>query len=105
MARPAGFCWTHILPNLGNLVIVLASVEAARMIIVESFLSYLGLGVPPPAPSWGGMLSEAQLYVFTRGWMAAFPGLAILVTVLGINLVGDALRDYLDPQMKTLTTG
>jgi peptide/nickel transport system permease protein len=97
--------WTHILPNLGNLVIVLASVEAARMIIVESFLSYLGLGVPPPAPSWGGMLSEAQLYVFTKGWMAAFPGLAILGTVLGINLVGDALRDYLDPQMKTLATG
>jgi peptide/nickel transport system permease protein len=94
----------HILPNLGNLVIVLASVEAARMIVVESFLSYLGLGVPPPAPSWGGMLSEAQLYVFTRWWMAAPPGLAIVVTVLGVNLVGDALRDFLDPQMKTLAT-
>ena len=95
----------HILPNLANLVIVLASVEVARMIIVESFLSYLGLGVPPPTPSWGGMLSEGQLYVFTSGWLATFPGLAILVTVLGINLVGDALRDYLDPQMKTVTTG
>src|SRR5262245_54752508 len=94
----------HILPNLANLVIVLASVEAARMIVVESFLSYLGLGVPPPAPSWGGMLSEAQLYVFTKWWMATLPGLAIVVTVLGVNLVGDALRDFLDPQMKTLTS-
>jgi peptide/nickel transport system permease protein len=92
----------HLLPNLANLVIVLASVEVARMIIVESFLSYLGLGVPPPTPSWGGMLSEGQLYVFTQWWLAAFPGLAILVTVLGINLVGDALRDLLDPQMKTI---
>jgi ABC-type dipeptide/oligopeptide/nickel transport system permease subunit len=95
----------HILPNLANLVIVLASLEVARMIIVESFLSYLGLGVPPPTPSWGGMLSESQLYVFTRWWMAAFPGLAILVTVLGINLAGDALRDFLDPQMKAATIG
>ena len=92
----------HILPNLANLVIVLVSVEAARMIVVESFLSYLGLGVPPPAPSWGSMLSEAQLYVFTKGWMATLPGLAIVVTVLGVNLAGDALRDFLDPQMKTL---
>jgi peptide/nickel transport system permease protein len=95
----------HILPNLGNLLIVLASVEVARMIIVESFLSYLGLGVPPPTPSWGGMLSEGQLYVFTSSWLAMFPGLAIFVTVLGVNLVGDALRDLFDPHMKTVTAG
>jgi peptide/nickel transport system permease protein len=95
----------HILPNLANLLIVLASVEVARMIIVESFLSYLGLGVPPPTPSWGGMLSEGQLYVFTSSWLAMFPGLAIFTTVLGVNLVGDALRDLLDPHMKTVTTG
>ena len=95
----------HIVPKLWNLIIVLASVEVARMIIVESFLSYLGLGVPPPTPSWGGMLSEGQLYVFTRWWLAAFPGLAIFVTVLGVNLIGDALRDLLDPHMKTVGTG
>jgi peptide/nickel transport system permease protein len=95
----------HIVPNLANLLIVLASVEVARMIIVESFLSYLGLGVPPPTPSWGGMLSEGQLYVFTSSWLAMFPGLAIFTTVLGVNLVGDALRDLLDPHMKTVTTG
>jgi peptide/nickel transport system permease protein len=91
----------HILPNVANLIVVLASVEVARMIIVESFLSYLGLGVPPPAPSWGGMLSEGQLYVLTKWWLATFPGLAILFTVLGVNLIGDALRDLLDPKLKT----
>jgi len=95
----------HIVPNLWNLIIVLASVEVARMIIVESFLSYLGLGVPPPTASWGGMLSEGQLYIFTRWWLAAFPGLAIFVTVFGVNLIGDALRDLLDPHMKTVGTG
>jgi peptide/nickel transport system permease protein len=95
----------HILPNLANLVVVLASVEVARMIVVESFLSYLGLGVPPPAPSWGGMLSEGQLYVLTKWWLATFPGLAILVTVLGVNLIGDALRDLLDPTLKTAAPG
>jgi ABC-type dipeptide/oligopeptide/nickel transport system permease subunit len=95
----------HIVPNLVGLIVVLASVEVARMIIVESFLSYLGLGVPPPAPSWGGMLSEGQLYVLTKWWLAAFPGLAIVLTVLGVNLVGDALRDVLDPALKTAAPG
>ena len=102
---PARILAAHILPNLANLIVVLASVEVARMIIVESFLSYLGLGVPPPAPSWGGMLSEGQLYVLTKWWLATFPGLAILVTVLGVNLVGDALRDILDPTLKTAGPG
>jgi peptide/nickel transport system permease protein len=102
---PARLLAAHILPNLANLIVVLASVEVARMIIVESFLSYLGLGVPPPAPSWGGMLSEGQLYVLTKWWLATFPGLAILVTVLGVNLVGDALRDILDPTLKTAGPG
>jgi peptide/nickel transport system permease protein len=101
---PARVLFGHILPNLWNLIIVLASVEVARMIVVESFLSYLGLGVPPPTPSWGGMLSEGQLYVFTRWWLAALPGLAIFATVLGINLLGDTLRDLLDPHMKTVGT-
>lgn len=102
---PARILGGHILPNLGNLIVVLASVEVARMIIVESFLSYLGLGVPPPAPSWGGMLSEGQLYVLTKWWLATFPGLAILLTVLGVNLVGDTLRDVLDPTLKTAAPG
>jgi peptide/nickel transport system permease protein len=102
-ASPVRILFLHIFPNLGNLIIVLASVEVGRMIIVESFFSYLGLGVPPPIPSWGGMLSEGQLYVLTKWWLAMFPGLGILVTVLGINLIGDALRDLLDPQQKTIS--
>jgi ABC-type dipeptide/oligopeptide/nickel transport system permease subunit len=101
-ASPLRILLAHVTPNVANLIMVLASVEIARMIIVESFLSYLGLGVPPPVPSWGGMLSEGQLYVLTKWWLATFPGLAILVTVLGVNLIGDALRDLLDPHLKTV---
>ena len=87
----------HVLPNLANTVIVMASLEVARMIILESFLSFLGLGIQPPTPSWGGMLGEGRVYMLTHWWLAAFPGLAIFVTTLGINLFGDGLRDVLDP--------
>jgi peptide/nickel transport system permease protein len=103
-ARPSKILFSHVLPNVVNLIIVLATVEVGRMIIVESFLSYLGLGVPPPVPSWGGMLSEGQLYIFQRWWLPTFPGMAILLTVLGVNLVGDALRDLFDPQLRTVGT-
>jgi ABC-type dipeptide/oligopeptide/nickel transport system permease subunit len=87
----------HVLPNLANTVIVMASLEVARMIILESFLSFLGLGIQPPTPSWGGMLGEGRVYVLTHWWLAAFPGGAIFLTTLGINLFGDGLRDVLDP--------
>ncbi len=87
----------HVLPNLANTVIVMASLEVARMIILESFLSFLGLGIQPPTPSWGGMLGEGRVYVLTHWWLAAFPGAAIFITTLGINLFGDGLRDLLDP--------
>ncbi len=87
----------HILPNVINTIIVTASLEVARMIIQESFLSFLGLGVQPPTPSWGGMLGEGRTYMLTQWWLAAFPGLAIFITTLGINLLGDGLRDLLDP--------
>lgn len=90
----------HILPNTVSTCIVIATVEAARMIILESALSFLGLGVQPPAPSWGGMLSEGKVYLSTAWWLTTFPGLAIMLTVLGINLLGDALRDALDPTLK-----
>src|SRR5574337_1290099 len=87
----------HVLPNLLNTIIVMASLEVARMIILESFLSFLGLGIQPPTPSWGAMLGEGRVYMLTHWWLAAFPGLAIFVTTLGINLFGDGLRDVLDP--------
>ncbi|HWU38245.1 MAG TPA: ABC transporter permease, partial [Candidatus Acidoferrum sp.] len=87
----------HIFPNLVNTIIVTSSLEVARMIIQESFLSFLSLGVQPPTPSWGGMLGEGRMYMLTHPWLATFPGLAIFATTLGINLLGDGLRDLLDP--------
>src|SRR6266511_1137310 len=90
----------QIFPNLVSAVVVISSVLVARMIILESFLSFLGLGVQPPTPSWGGMLGEGKDYMLLRWWLATFPGLAIFVTTLLINLLGDGLRDWLDPSMK-----
>lgn len=90
----------HVVPNVLSTGIVIASTEAARMIILESALTFLALGVQPPTPSWGGMLTDGKLYFSSAWWFTTFPGLAILVTVLGINLLGDALRDVLDPKLK-----
>ena len=87
----------HILPNLLNSIIVIGSLEIAHNILRESFLSFLGLGIQPPIPSWGGMLGEGRSYMLMRWWLAAFPGMFIFVTTLGINLMGDGLRDLLDP--------
>jgi len=87
----------QVFPNVVNTIIVTSSLEVARMIIQESFLSFLGLGVQPPTPSWGGMLGEGRTYMLTHPWLATFPGIAIFVTTLGINLLGDGLRDLLDP--------
>jgi peptide/nickel transport system permease protein len=92
--------WRHILPNVWPPIIVVATFSVARMIIAEASLSFLGLGIPPPAPSWGAMLDEGRNYITTGWWLALFPGLAILVLVLGINLVGDWLRDLLDPRLE-----
>ena len=90
----------HILPNLATSLIVVGTVEVARAIIRESILSFLGLGVPPPTPSWGVMLSEGRGYMLIQWWLATFPGLAIFVSALGMNLIGDALRDLLDPHLR-----
>ena len=95
----------HLLPNLVNTIIVMASLEVARMIILESFLSFLGLGIQPPTPSWGAMLGEGRVYMLTHWWLAAFPGAAIFVTTLGINLFGDGLRDVLDPHRVLMQPG
>jgi peptide/nickel transport system permease protein len=90
----------QILPNLVSVIIVIATLQVARVIILESFLSFLGLGVQPPTPAWGNMLGEGRVYMLNSWWIAAFPGLAIFVTTLAINLMGNALRDWLDPHMK-----
>jgi ABC-type dipeptide/oligopeptide/nickel transport system permease subunit len=90
----------QILPNLVSIIVVIATLQVARVIILESFLSFLGLGIQPPTPAWGNMLGEGRVYMLNSWWIAAFPGLAIFATTLAINLMGNALRDWLDPHMK-----
>ena len=90
----------HLLPNVLPPITVVATFSVARTIIAEASLSFLGLGIPAPAPSWGAMLDEGRNYITTGWWLALFPGLAILLLVLGINLVGDWLRDVLDPRLE-----
>jgi peptide/nickel transport system permease protein len=88
----------HLLPEVLSTIIVLATFDVGRIIILESTLSFLGLGVQPPTPSWGSDLRDAAAYVRQAWWTAAFPGVAIMVIVLAINLLGDGLRDWLDPR-------
>ncbi len=92
----------HIIPNLVNSVIVIGTVQVARLIISEAFLSFLGLGVQPPTPSWGYMLQESQSFMFDWSdvWLPTLPGLAIFITALSINFVGDGLRDLMDPHQR-----
>jgi peptide/nickel transport system permease protein len=89
----------HVLPNIASVLIVQATIQFALAILAEAGLSYLGLGTQPPQPSWGRMLNEAQTFMFMAPRLAIFPGLAIAVAVLGLNLLGDGLRDVLDPKL------
>ncbi|HSB68669.1 MAG TPA: ABC transporter permease [Candidatus Methylomirabilis sp.] len=88
---------TQILPNVVGPILVIATLGVAYAILTEASLSFLGLGAQPPTPSWGGMLSTAREQLFTAPWISIFPGMAIFITVLGLNLLGDGLRDILDP--------
>jgi peptide/nickel transport system permease protein len=88
----------HILPNVLSPIIVVATLQLGRAIILESTLSFLGLGIQPPTPSLGGMLADGRRYLDTAWWVATMPGLAIMIVVLGANLLGDSLRDLLDPR-------
>ncbi|MFO8061255.1 MAG: ABC transporter permease [Bacillota bacterium] len=90
----------HVLPNAMGPLLVNATLMVGQAIITESILSFLGVGIQPPVPSWGNMLSDAQNYLWLAPWMAVFPGLMILVTVLAFNLLGDGLRDALDPRLR-----
>jgi peptide/nickel transport system permease protein len=101
-AGPLRLMGLHILPNIANTLIVLATLQLGTTIIIEASLSFLGLGVPPPDPSWGGMLADGRPYLTTSWWIAVFPGVAIMLTVLSVNLLGDWLRVRLDPKFRQL---
>jgi peptide/nickel transport system permease protein len=90
----------HILPNITNLLIVQGTIQFSLGILAEAGLSYVGLGAQPPTPSWGRMLAESQTMISFAPWLALFPGFAIVLTVLGLNLMGDGLRDLLDPRIR-----
>ena len=89
--------WQHIAPNTLSSLIVQATFIFAEAIIIEAALSFLGAGVPPPAPSWGNILSDGKTYIFNAWWMTFFPGVTITLAIIGLNLFGDGLRDLLDP--------
>lgn len=92
--------WRHVLPNCVAPLVVLATSMFGWALLAESALSFLGLGVPPPAPTWGNMLAGSRPFIAKAVWLAVFPGACISLTLLGINLLGDALRDRLDPRMR-----
>jgi peptide/nickel transport system permease protein len=89
----------HVLPNICGVLIVQATISFATAILAEAALSFLGLGTQPPQPSWGRMLAEAQTQMFQAPLLAVWPGAAIMLSVLGLNLMGDGLRDLLDPRL------
>ena len=96
---PWRITWEHVLPNILSILIVQATIQFAIAILAEAALSYLGIGTQPPQPSWGRMLSEAQTLLFQAPMLAVYPGVAIAMAVLGLNLLGDGLRDLLDPRL------
>lgn len=107
LARVAGaggayIVWRHILPNILNTLVVLCTLQVGWAIIVEASLTFLGAGVPPPTPTWGGMVAEGLDYIESAWWISVMPGLAILLVVFSYNTVGDWLRDVLDPQLRNV---
>jgi peptide/nickel transport system permease protein len=105
LARTAGcsrlsIMWHHILPNIAGSLVVLATLQVGTVIIMEASLSFLGVGVPPPSPAWGSMIADGRSYVVSAWWLCIFPGLAVLLTVLAMNLLGDELTDALNPTLR-----
>ena len=102
---PLGITLRHVLPNIASILIVQATIQFAVAILAEAGLSYLGLGTQPPTPSWGGMLRDAQTYIYQAPELAVWPGLTIALAVLGLNMLGDGLRDLLDPRLRVMRLG
>jgi peptide/nickel transport system permease protein len=101
-ARDATILFRHILPNVVTPAIIIATFGVAAAIIGEATLSFLGVGIQAPTPTWGNMLADGRAYVSSAWWLATFPGVAIMLTVLSINVIGDWLRDYLDPRLRNV---
>lgn len=97
----AAVMWRHVLPNISAVLLVQVTIQFALAIVAEAGLSYVGLGTQPPLPSWGRMLNDAQTYIYRAPLLAVFPGAAITLAVLGLNLLGDGLRDWLDPRLSS----
>lgn len=91
--------WRHVLPNLTTPIVILTTFEIARLLLLESAVSFLGLGIQPPTPSWGTMIADGRNHIYEGWWVSTMPGLAICLTVLAFNLLGDGLRDLLDPRV------
>jgi len=94
--------FSDVVPNIVIPILIMATLEVGQMILAEAALSFLGLGVQPPTPSWGGMVADARDYLSFAWWVPTLPGLAILITVLGINFFGDWVRDSFDPRLRNL---
>jgi peptide/nickel transport system permease protein len=97
----AAVMWRHVLPNISAVLLVQVTIQFALAIVAEAGLSYVGLGTQPPLPSWGRMLNDAQTFIYRAPLLAVFPGAAITLAVLGLNLLGDGLRDWLDPRLSS----
>ncbi len=96
----ARLLFRHVLPNVAPSIIVVASLQFSQFIVAEAAISFLGFGIQPPTPAWGSMLSESRDFLYVAWWLAAFPGAALALTALGVNLLGDWLRDRFDPKLR-----
>ena len=94
--------WVHLVPNLIPIIVVSGTLRVGAAILTEAGLSYFGLGVPPPSPTWGGMVADGRTVLDVAWWVTTFPGLALLLVVVATNLVGDGLRDVFDPRRSQL---
>lgn len=99
-AGRARLLFRHVLPNVAPTIVVVASLQFSQFVVAEAAISFLGFGVQPPTPAWGSMLAESRDFLYVAWWLAAFPGAALALTALGVNLLGDWLRDSLDPKLR-----
>ena len=101
-ASPVHLMYKHIMPGLINTIVVLATLRVGQLILAEATLSFLGVGIPPPTPAWGAMVSDGRDYIRIAWWITFFPGVAIFLTVVGFNFLGDWLRDRWDPRLRNI---